>query len=73
MQRSMSRLPTIGETMGVAVTEPGDPLRTARMLRLSIAGAEPTVAIGMRRLGHEAVWAGVVGQDEPGAQVAPEP
>jgi 2-dehydro-3-deoxygluconokinase len=65
----MSRLLTIGETMGVAVTDTGDPLRTARSLRLSTAGAESTVAIGIRRLGHEAVWVGVVGDDELGARV----
>jgi 2-dehydro-3-deoxygluconokinase len=65
----VSRLLTIGETMGVAVTETGDPLRTARSLRLSTAGAESTVAIGLRRLGHEAAWVGVVGQDELGARV----
>src|SRR5579884_228717 len=55
--------------MGVAVTDTGDPLRTARQLRLSTAGAESTVAIGLRRLGHEAVWVGVVGEDELGARV----
>jgi|SRR6185437_2718274 len=60
---------TIGETMGVAVTEVGDPLRTARELRLSTAGAESTVAIGLRRLGHAATWVGVVGEDELGARV----
>lgn len=65
----MGRLLTIGETMGVAVTELGDPLRTARGLRLSTAGAESTVAIGLGRLGHEAVWVGVVGADELGARV----
>ncbi|HEU5425680.1 MAG TPA: sugar kinase [Actinocrinis sp.] len=65
----MSRLLTIGETMGVAVTELGDPLRTARELRLSTAGAESTVAIGLRRLGHAAAWVGVVGEDELGARV----
>ncbi|HEV3173867.1 MAG TPA: sugar kinase [Actinocrinis sp.] len=65
----MGRLLTIGETLGVAVTETGDPLRTARTLRLSTAGAESTVAIGMRRLGHEAAWVGVVGEDEIGARV----
>ena len=65
----MSRLLTIGETMAVAVTDPGDPLRTTRSLRLSTAGAESTVAIGMRRLGHEAAWVGVVGDDELGARI----
>ncbi len=63
------RLLTIGETMGVAATDAGDPLRTARGLRLSTAGAESTVAVGMRRLGHEAAWVGVVGADEVGARV----
>ena len=67
--RTVGRLLTIGETMGVAVTEVGDPLRTARGLRLSTAGAESTVAIGLSRLGHEAVWVGVVGEDELGARV----
>jgi 2-dehydro-3-deoxygluconokinase len=65
----MSRLLTIGETMGVAATRTGDPLRTARELRLSTAGAESTVAIGMCRLGHDAAWVGVVGDDELGARV----
>jgi 2-dehydro-3-deoxygluconokinase len=65
----MSRLLTIGETMGVAATHTGDPLRTARELRLSTAGAESTVAIGMRRLGQDAAWVGVVGDDELGARV----
>jgi 2-dehydro-3-deoxygluconokinase len=65
----VSRLLTIGETMAVAVTDPGDPLRTTRTLRLSTAGAESTVAIGMRRLGHEAAWVGAVGDDELGARV----
>lgn len=65
----MTRLLTLGETLGVAVTATGDPLRTSRTLRLSTAGAESTVAIGMRRLGHEAVWVGVVGADEIGARV----
>src|SRR5438445_7164304 len=55
--------------MGVAVTEVGDPLRVARRLRLSTAGAESTVAIGLSRLGHEALWVGVVGDDELGARV----
>lgn len=65
----MTRVLTLGETLGVAVTAVGDPLRTCRTLRLSTAGAESTVAIGMRRLGHEAVWVGVVGDDEIGARV----
>lgn len=65
----MSRVLTIGETMGVATTRTGEPLRTTAELRLSTAGAESTVAIGMSRLGQESAWAGVVGDDELGARV----
>jgi 2-dehydro-3-deoxygluconokinase len=60
---------TLGETMGVAATTPGTALRTATQLRLSSAGAESTVAIGMRRLGHTAAWLGTVGADEIGRRV----
>jgi 2-dehydro-3-deoxygluconokinase len=65
----MTRLLTLGETLGVAWTEVGDPLRTAHTLRLSTAGAESTVAVGMRRLGHQATWVGVVGADPIGQRV----
>ena len=68
----MARVLTLGETLGVAWTDVGDPLRTARTLRLSIAGAEATVAVGLRRLGHEAVWIGVVGADPIGHRVRRE-
>jgi 2-dehydro-3-deoxygluconokinase len=70
--RYVSRLLTLGETMAVAATQVGDPLRTARHLKLSIAGAEATVAIGVSRLGHEAAWVGVVGDDELGERVRRE-
>jgi 2-dehydro-3-deoxygluconokinase len=65
----MSRVVTFGETMGVAVTARGERLRTAATVRLSTAGAESTVAIGLSRLGVKAAWAGVVGDDELGARV----
>ncbi len=65
----MVTLLTLGETMGVAGTEPGTPLATACQLRLSTAGAEATVAIGMQRLGHTAAWVGTVGDDEIGRRV----
>lgn len=60
---------TVGETMGVASTDPGRPLATATALHLSTAGAEATVAIGMRRLGHTACWVGTVGADQVGQRV----
>lgn len=65
----MSRVLTLGETMGVAITARGERLRTASALRLSTAGAESTVAIGLARLGIPVSWAGVVGDDELGARV----
>ncbi len=65
----MTRVLAIGETMGVAVSAVGHPLRTASQLRLSTAGAESTVAIGLSRLGHSVEWVGVVGADEVGMRV----
>lgn len=53
-----------------ALTTPGvGPLRQARSLDLSIAGAESNVAIGVQRLGHAAAWVGRVGADEFGGLV----
>jgi 2-dehydro-3-deoxygluconokinase len=68
----MLTLLTIGETLGVAATTPGNPLRSTNALRLSTAGAEATVAIGMRRLGHSAAWVGTLGADEIGNRVIRE-
>ena len=65
----MVTLLTIGEAMGVAATAVGTPLVTATELRLSTAGAEATVAIGVQRLGHSAAWVGTVGVDEIGRRV----
>ncbi|MFN2518151.1 MAG: sugar kinase [Jatrophihabitantaceae bacterium] len=63
------RVLTLGETMGVAATAVGHPLRTTTRLRLGTAGAESTVAIGLSRLGHVVEWIGVLGADEIGARV----
>ena len=60
---------TCGETMGVVENERVGPLRMGGPMRLSIAGAESTVAIGVSRLGGTARWIGVVGDDEIGALV----
>ncbi|GLZ00984.1 sugar kinase [Actinoplanes sp. NBRC 103695] len=60
---------TIGETLGVGATRPGNPLRTAAELRLSTAGAEATVAIGVSRLGHRVSYVGCVGDDALGRRV----
>jgi 2-dehydro-3-deoxygluconokinase len=58
---------TFGETMAAMRSE--DPLRLGGTLRLSVAGAESNVAIGLARLGHSVAWAGRVGDDEHGALV----
>ncbi|GAB1818735.1 sugar kinase [Herbidospora sp. RD11066] len=58
---------TFGETM--ASLRAADPIRLGGTMRLSIAGAESNVAIGLARLGHRASWAGLVGGDETGELV----
>ncbi|MEU6554398.1 sugar kinase [Streptomyces sp. NPDC046915] len=57
---------TYGETMGLFESERIGPLRMGGSMRLSMAGAETTVAIGVTRLGGSAAWVGVVGDDEVG-------
>lgn len=57
---------TYGETMGVFESDRVGPLRMGGPMRLSVAGAESTVAVGVARLGGSAHWVGVVGDDEIG-------
>ncbi|MFI9503478.1 sugar kinase [Nocardia sp. NPDC052566] len=60
---------TFGEALGVvAAVEPG-PLASGAAMRMDFAGAEATVAIGVRRLGHSAAWTGCVGADAIGVMV----
>ncbi|MEV6098733.1 sugar kinase [Nocardia sp. NPDC051981] len=62
-------LVTVGEALGVvAATDPG-PLAPGAAMRLEFAGAEATVAIGVRRLGHESAWIGSVGADTVGRMI----
>ncbi|WP_420834222.1 sugar kinase [Streptomyces yunnanensis] len=58
---------TFGETM-VALRGDG-PLKLGGTLRVSVAGAESNVAIGLARLGHRVHWTGAVGADEAGELV----
>ncbi|GAA1214758.1 sugar kinase [Kitasatospora nipponensis] len=58
---------TVGETM--AALRATGPIRLGAPMRLSVAGAEANVAIGLARLGHRAGWVGRVGDDEFGALV----
>jgi 2-dehydro-3-deoxygluconokinase len=60
---------TVGETLAVAAAPRTGPLRMARTLELSIAGAESNVAIGLSRLGFAVAWVGRVGADELGALI----
>ena len=62
----MTDVLTFGETMAVLRAEVPGPLRLAGSLRVSLAGAESTVAIGLARLGHASRWVGRVGDDEFG-------
>jgi 2-dehydro-3-deoxygluconokinase len=55
---------TLGETMAAFRTT--GPLRLGGTARISVAGSESNVAIGLARLGHRAAWVGVTGGDEPG-------
>lgn len=57
----------VGETMAAWRAE--GPLRLGCAGRLSIAGSESNVAIGLARLGIAAHWVGVVGADELGVLV----
>jgi 2-dehydro-3-deoxygluconokinase len=57
---------TIGETLAPVRSDTVEPLSIGSHLRLSIAGAESNVAIGLARLGHSVRWVGCVGDDEFG-------
>ena len=65
-------LVTLGETMGLLTPAAAGPLHRGAGLRLSIAGAESNVAIGVRRLGGAATWIGRVGQDDVGDVIVRE-
>lgn len=62
----MSGLVTVGEQLGQISADPEGPLRAGAAARLSVCGAEATVAIGVRRLGFPATYLGRVGDDEFG-------
>jgi 2-dehydro-3-deoxygluconokinase len=59
-------LVTLGETLAVFAGDQPGPLRVGSALRFTVAGAESTVAIGVARLGHPAMWVGRVGDDDHG-------
>lgn len=61
---------TLGETMALLWPPEVGLLRHAPALRLSIAGAESNLAVGVARLGVPASWLGRVGDDEFGRLVS---
>ena len=71
----MNALPyvlTFGETMALMSSEQVGPLAHASSLSLGIGGSESNVAIGLQRLGVQAIWCGRVGADSLGNLVERE-
>jgi 2-dehydro-3-deoxygluconokinase len=65
-------LVTAGETMGLVVQGAPGSLRNGEAMTFGMGGSESNVAIGVRRLGHEATWIGRVGADPPGELILRE-
>lgn len=63
---------TVGESLGLLVSERAGALRDGAMLRLGFGGAESNVAIGVSRLGGRAAWVGRLGGDAVGALILRE-
>ncbi|WP_241487982.1 sugar kinase [Leucobacter japonicus] len=57
---------TLGESMGLVRQAGVGRLATQRAVELGFGGAESNVAIGVRRLGIDAVWCGRLGADSLG-------
>jgi 2-dehydro-3-deoxygluconokinase len=65
-------LVTLGETMGLLVQDEAGMAGRGAAFRLSFAGAESNVAVGVRRLGLPATWISRLGADPTGAMIARE-
>ena len=65
-------LVTLGETMALLTAEQPGPLAHVSAMGLGIGGSESNVAIGVQRLGVNAVWCGRVGADALGQLVMRE-
>lgn len=63
---------TFGETMALMRADQTGPLAHASTMSLGIGGSESNVAIGLQRLGVQAVWCGRVGDDSLGQLVERE-
>jgi 2-dehydro-3-deoxygluconokinase len=66
VRRPTGRVITLGETMVLLHPLDPGPLRTARRLGLSVAGADSNFAIAMARLGWPAIWLSAVSTDPLG-------
>ena len=66
------RVVTLGETMGLLSNVQPGPLAHASTMQLGVGGSESNVAIGLSRLGVDAIWFGRVGDDSVGRLVARE-
>jgi 2-dehydro-3-deoxygluconokinase len=65
-------LVTLGETMALLTAEHPGPLAHVSSMGLGIGGSESNVAIGVQRLGGNAVWCGRTGADSLGQLVRRE-
>jgi len=63
---------TVGESLGLLVSERTGALRDGATLRLGFGGAESNVAIGVSRLGGRAAWVGRLGGDAVGELIMRE-
>jgi 2-dehydro-3-deoxygluconokinase len=63
---------TFGETMALMRADQVGPLAHASTMSLGIGGSESNVAIGLQRLGVQAVWCGRIGADSLGQLVERE-
>lgn len=67
--KGRAEVATFGEALIVLdPTSPG-PLRHVEGFRKRVGGAELNVAVALARLGHRCSWAGILGDDEFGAEV----
>ncbi|WP_284988163.1 sugar kinase [Arthrobacter sp. efr-133-TYG-120] len=63
---------TLGETMALMASDKAGPLAHAATMSLGIGGSESNVAIGLQRLGVQAVWCSRIGADSLGQLVERE-
>lgn len=59
----------IGETMAMVTPAEPAPLQHCELFRLEVGGAESTVALYLRELGHRTSWVSRLGADPLGARV----